>query len=76
MFLVDNECTKLTASWLNALGIALIAAGAFAPAAAWLYGLSKPAVGWGYLLLLALGCLAGGFGLHVAGRVFLGRLRE
>ena len=45
MFLVDNECTKLTASWLNALGIALIAAGAFAPAAAWLYGLIQTG-GW------------------------------
>ena len=45
MFLVHNERTKLTASWLNTLATALIAAGAFAPAAAWLYGLSALPIG-------------------------------
>jgi hypothetical protein len=37
MFLVHNERTKLTATWLNTLATALIAAGVFAPAVAALY---------------------------------------
>jgi hypothetical protein len=76
MHLVFNERTKHTASWFNALATALIAAGAFAPAAAALYGISMPATGGGYLLVLMVGCFAIGASLHVFGRVLLGRLRE
>jgi hypothetical protein len=51
MFLVENERTKLTAGWLNALATALVATGVFAPAAALLYGVSgatrcRPECGW------------------------------
>ena len=76
MFLVHNERTKLTASWLNALATALIAAGAFAPAAAWLYGLSALPLGAFYLSALAFACVGSGVGLHVSALAMLGRLRE
>lgn len=76
MFLVHNERTKLTAAWLNGLGTALVAAGFFAPAAALLYGLSPPATGLNYMFGLGFGCLGLGIGLHVVGRVVLGRLHE
>jgi hypothetical protein len=76
MHLVRNERTKLTASWLNTLATALIAAGTFAPVAATLYGLSSPTTSSTYLGLLAVGCIALGVGLHVTGRTLLGRLRE
>lgn len=76
MFLVDNERTKLTAAWLNGLATALVAAGCFAPAAAWLYGLSALPVGPAYLSALALGCVAAGLGLHLSGIALPGKLRE
>ncbi len=76
MFLVHNERTKLTASWLNTLATALMAAGAFAPVAAWLYGLSALPLGAGYLSALACACLIAGLGLHLIGLSLLGRLRE
>jgi hypothetical protein len=38
MLLVINERFKPTASWFNTLATALVAAGAFAPAAAAFYG--------------------------------------
>ena len=76
MFLVHNERTKLTASWLNTLATALIAAGAFAPATAWLYGLSALPIGAFYLSVIALACAAAGFSIHVFALALLGRLRE
>ena len=76
MFLVHNERTKLTATWLNALATALVAAGFFAPAAALIYGLSQLAIGRGTMVALALGCLCLGAGIHIIGRAVLGRLRE
>lgn len=76
MFLVHNEQTKLTAAWLNALATALVAAGFFAPAAALLYGLSQIAIGFGYMLALAICCLTLGTGIHIVGRFVLRRLQE
>ncbi len=76
MFLVHNERTKLTASWLNTLAAALIAAGAFAPAAASLYGLSALPIGALYLSVVALACTAAGVSLHVVALATLRRLRE
>jgi hypothetical protein len=76
MFLVHNERTRLTASWLNALATALIAAGGFAPAAAWLYGLSALPVGAVYLTTVGVVCAAGGFSLHLVALATLRRLRE
>ena len=76
MFLVHNERTKLTSSWLNALATALIAAGAFAPVAARLYGLSALPLGTFYLSALAVACVVAGASLHVVALAALGRLRE
>ncbi|AXK80765.1 hypothetical protein DW352_09740 [Pseudolabrys taiwanensis] len=76
MFLVHNERTKLTASWLNTIATALIAAGAFAPAAAWLYGLSSLPVGAFYVSVLAFACGTVGVSLHMSALAMLGRLRE
>jgi hypothetical protein len=73
--LIANERVKLTASWFNALATALVAAGAFAPAAAVLYGLSAPALG-ARTIALGLVCVLVGVGLHLAGRAMLKRLRE
>lgn len=71
-----DERTKLTAGWLNALATASLAAGVFAPAAALLYGLSPPALGAEYMIVVALGCLALGGILHFSGRAFLRRLHD
>ena len=76
MHLVFNERRKHIASWLNALATALVAAGAFAPAAALLYGLATPLTSGGQLLAVVLGCFVLGLSLHWAGRLVLGRLRE
>jgi len=76
MFLVHNERTKLTASWLSTLATALIAAGAFAPAAARLYGLAALPSNPFYLSALAFACGMVGFSLHVCALAVLGRLRE
>jgi hypothetical protein len=76
MHLVFNEQTKLTATWLNALATALMAAGLFAPAAALAYGLSAPLIRSVYVFILMFGCIGGSIGLHMLGRVVLGRLRE
>lgn len=76
MPLVRNEQTKLTASWLNALAAALVAAGVFAPVAALIYGFTPIALDNRYLLVVAFGCFVLGSVLHLLGRAFLGRLRE
>lgn len=76
MFLVHNERTKLTASWLNALATALLAAGAFAPGAALIYRLTPVGIGPRYMIAVAVGCFIIGGALHLLGRIFLRRLRE
>ena len=74
MSLVHNERTKLTATWLNTLATALVAAGAFGPFAAQLYGLVSVPSGRIAGVIAGL-CFIGGVGLHMCGRAFLGRLR-
>ena len=74
--LIHNERTKLTATWLNTLATALVAAGVFAPAVALLYGLSQVSVSTVFMVALAMSCLGFGIGLHVVGRRLLGRLQE
>jgi hypothetical protein len=76
MFLVRNERIKLTANLLNGLAIALIAAGAFAPAAALFYGLSALSTAAPYVVAAVLACVILGAGLHLGGSIILGRLRE
>jgi hypothetical protein len=76
MHLVHNERTKLTATWLNTLATALIAAGGFAPAAAYIYGLAALPIGGGFIVALMLGCFVFGMCLHFVGWSLLGSLRE
>jgi len=76
MILVHNERTKLTATWLNTLATALVAAGTFGPFAAQLYGLSGPGPDRLYLTVLAGICFLGGLILHLCGRAFLRKLSE
>jgi len=76
MHLVHNERTKLTATWINTLAAALIAAGAVAPVTAILYGLAALPVGIGRVVGLAAGCVALGVAVHLRARAVLGSLRE
>lgn len=76
MSLVFNERIKLTASWLNTLATAVVAAGVFAPLAATLYGLSAMATDRYLVTVMIGGCLSGGASLHLIGLLLLGRLRE
>jgi hypothetical protein len=76
MSLVHNERTKLTATWFNTLATALLAAGVIAPVAALLYGLADVRAERLIALAVVAVCGAGGLCLHVAGRVWLRRLRE
>jgi hypothetical protein len=73
---VFNERTKLTAAWFNTLVTALIAAGALAPAAAFLYGLSSLPFSGGAMMVLVGGCFVLGGCLHLVGRAIPGKLRE
>jgi hypothetical protein len=75
-FQVHNEQTRLTASWLSDLAIALVAAGVFAPAIAFLYGISQPVPGGIQISAVTIACIGGGVFLHLFGRHTLGRLRE
>ena len=74
MSLVDNERLKHTASWLNSLATALMTAGAFAPTAALLYGLSTPSMNALALIVIIPICVGLGLALHLSGRALLGRL--
>jgi hypothetical protein len=76
MFLVQNERTKLTANWLNALATALVATAVFAPLAALLYGVSGAPSSGLSLLLTAIACFIIGVSLHILERLALGRLCE
>lgn len=76
MFLVHNERTKLTASWLNTLATATVAAGVFAPLAALIYGVSQTPPSSLPFAALTVACFVFGAFLHFLGRLVLGRLRE
>lgn len=76
MFLASNERTKLTAGLFNTLAASLVAAGVFAPAIAFFYGISRPEPGVIQISLVTLACIGGGAFLHLFGRRMLGRLRE
>ena len=76
MSLIHNERTKLTATWFNGMATALMAAGLFAPLAAMFYGLTELRAALLGILLAFVGCLVGGVLLHLAGWLWLRRLRE
>jgi hypothetical protein len=75
MSLIDNERLKHTASWLNGLATALMAAGAFAPTAALLYGLSTSMNALALIVIIPI-CVGLGLALHLSGRALLGRLHS
>lgn len=74
MSLVHNEQTKLSATWLNTLATALVAAGTFAPVAALFYGFSNSAPDRAALTVGVGVCFAIGVALHFIARAFLRRL--
>jgi hypothetical protein len=76
MHLVHNERTKLTATWFNTLATALIAAGAFAPAAAAFLGVAVLPIDTRRVSILALTCVVVAAVIHIGARLILGRLRE
>jgi hypothetical protein len=73
---VRNERRKLTASWLNAIATALVAAGVFAPVASQIYGFGSNRADQTLVLISSAGCLAVSLILHLVGRQVLGGLEE
>ena len=71
---IHNERTKLTATWLNGLAIALLAIGGFAPFVSFISS-AQPAVSIGVLGFVGLVCLFMSAGLHLVARKVLGRLK-
>jgi hypothetical protein len=65
MSLIHNERTKLVATTLNTLGIALIVAGIIAPTVAASYRLSEPMRWEGWWFLIGIAWLAVGGALHI-----------
>jgi hypothetical protein len=76
MSIVHNERIKLTANWINGLATAIVTAGALAPLAAVIYGLSSMALPGAYLSLLVAVCFSMGLIIHFGARAILGRLSE
>lgn len=70
MSLIRNERLKLTATFLNGLAVAAVAAGAIAPLAALSYGIPGATAG-STIALVGLGWLVTGIGLHLVGRWLL-----
>ncbi|GEO80624.1 hypothetical protein [Pararhodospirillum oryzae] len=74
MSLIQNERTKLLATALNNIGVAIIVTGVVAPAVATLYGGTLPGAGhWWFVV--AAGWLLAGIGLHILAHINLGRLK-
>jgi hypothetical protein len=75
--LIHNERTKLTATWVNALAVAVVATGVVAPVAAVVFGLpTLGTISASTLVPITAGWLLLGIALHLLARVMLGRLRE
>ena len=74
MSLIDNERTKLTAAWLNAISAAAVAVGGFAQLAPLVSGTASTS----FTTVAVFGLAWFGFGLvlHLAALWFLGRLKE
>jgi hypothetical protein len=73
---VRNERRKLTASWLNAIATALVAAGVFAPVASQIYGFGSNRADQTLVLISSAVCVAVSLILHLSGRQVLGGLEE
>jgi hypothetical protein len=72
--LIRNERTKLLATALNNLAVAIVATAIIAPVAGILYGSTAVATAW--WPLLALAWISVGLGLHIGAQRALGRLKE
>jgi hypothetical protein len=70
-----NEHLKLVANWLNTVATAIIAAGAFVPAAQFIFGVlpadTNPIAVYGMGLI----CIGSGVLIHLAGHQFLESLK-
>jgi hypothetical protein len=73
---VRNERRKLTASWLNAIATALVAAGVFALVASQIYGFGSNRADQTLVLISSAVCVAMSLVLHLSGRQLLGGLEE
>jgi uncharacterized membrane protein len=72
---IQNERTKLTANWLNALASGVIVTGVVAPSVALLFQLANGIVPHIWVILLAsMIWLSMGYALHSVARLILGRL--
>ena len=71
MTLIRNEQTKLTATYLNGIGIAVFAVGGLAPVFSSLYGDDGVS---NFLLAMSVVCFCASVGLHWLARIILGRL--
>lgn len=68
MSLIRNEQTKLTATFLNGIAIAVFAVGGLAPVFSSLYGDRGPSA---FLLLMSAVCFATALALHYGARLVL-----
>ncbi|MBM3603443.1 MAG: amino acid transporter [Alphaproteobacteria bacterium] len=71
MTLIRNEQTKLTATFLNGIGIAVFAVGGLAPVFSSLYSEGGPT---NFLLAMSVVCFFASLGLHWLARTILRRL--
>ncbi len=71
MSVVHNERVKLTATFLNGLGIAAFAVGGLAPSLAAVNAGSGPTF---FTAIVGVVCIGLAFALHLAARRILGRL--
>lgn len=72
---IHSERTKLTATWLNGVAIALMAVGGFAPTISYFAAtVSTPSPGW--LTATGAACFLFSTVLHFMARKVLGRLRS
>jgi uncharacterized membrane protein required for colicin V production len=71
-----HERRKLTASWFNAIAIAIMAAGAFAPVASQIYGFGSNRVDESLVFFSSAVCVAVSLILHLIGRQHLGGFEE
>jgi hypothetical protein len=73
---IRNEQLKLTANWFNAVSVAVMTAGALAPAAYMLLDLGTKQLDPINTARAALCCVVISAGLHIVGRVLLGELEH
>ncbi|TCQ25007.1 amino acid transporter [Rhizobium sp. PP-CC-3G-465] len=72
MSLIHNERTKLTATYLNGVAIAIFAVGGFAPAIGWLNTGAAPGL---TVAIVCLVCISSSVGLHFIERSVLKGLK-